>query len=312
MRAGCSLLVVLLAAPACGNKPGGSSGQSGVLAEARALADEGRLDEALQRAQEAPRDADSLVEQARIWSLKARQAPLPTAVPAADAPPGAPPPAPPEFKQEELRAADLYEQAMAAQPDHPRAALGLAELLAPHAARRHQREAEAARRPRGKTGQPPLAETAGLDWSVDRVLRLYQQGLKADPDSRGAADAAIVYALRVDRLDAAEAGFQELTHRVKESAEPYVLYGDFLLKHRNDGEGAIEQYRQALIWRPDDQATRNKLADIYLGRADGHYRQQQFSLVEGQLSEAAKYISPGSDQQARLREQEERLHRIRR
>jgi hypothetical protein len=312
VRAVRSVLIVAVAVAACGRKAGIGGGGDDVLAEAHALADEGRLDEALQRAQEAPKGAASLYEQGRIWSLKARQAPLPTAAAAAGGPPGAPLPPPPEFKEEELRAADFFEQAMAAQPEESPAAIALAELLAPHAARRHQREAEAARRPRGKGAPPGVTETAGLDWSVDRVLRLYQQGLKADAAPRAAAESFIAFALRIDRLDAAEAGYQELTRRVKESAEPYRLYGDFLLEKKKDSAGAIEQYRQALIWKPDDQSTRSRIAEIYLGRADAYYRQQQYSLVEGQLSEAAKYIQSGSPQEAQLRDQQDRLHRIRR
>ena len=38
--------------------------------------------------------------------------------------------------------------------------------------------------------------------------------------------------------------------------EPFIQYGTFLLEQKGDALGAIEQYRQALIWKSDDEATR--------------------------------------------------------
>jgi tetratricopeptide (TPR) repeat protein len=306
---------VVLAVSGCargGPSGGGAGGEA--LAEARSLAEAGRLDEALQKAAEAPKDAESLYEQGRIWTLKARQAPLPTAAPpVSPLPKGVAPPPPPEFKEEELRAADLFEQALSARGDHPKAGLALAELLAPHAARRHDREKEAARRRRGRAAPPPVAETdTAVDWSVDRALRLFQQAMQAEPASRGPAEALIAFAVRVDRLDAAEEGYQELTRRVKESPEPHVLYGDFLLDRRKDPARAVEQYRQALIWKADDETTRRKLAEIYLTRGADHYRRQEYGMADAQFREAAKYISdPGSDQAGRLQDFRQRLSQLR-
>ena len=76
----------------------------------------------------------------------------------------------------------------------------------------------------------------------------------------------IRFGRRVNRLDAAEAGFKEMVRRKKEAqtAEPLVKYGDFLADEKKDPLAAIDEYRQALIWKPEDDATRSKVAEIML------------------------------------------------
>ena len=89
----------------------------------------------------------------------------------------------------------------------------------------------------------------------------------------------------------AELGYQELIRRVKESAEPLTKYGDFLVREKKDPVAAIEQYRQALIWSPGDDAIRAKLADIFLTRGVDYFNDQQFAMAEALFAEAAKYIA---------------------
>jgi hypothetical protein len=252
------------------------------------------------------------------WAAKAQTAPLPTPDPAA-------PQFVPEFKTEELRAIESFEKAIAVQSDHGGAQMALADLLAPHALRRAEaerlareaQEAAARRRPRRGRSPPPTptpvaAPVSMVDASPERVLRLYDGAVRADP-SRAPVDRLVEFAVRVGRLDTADAGYQELLRRVKESAEPHVLYGDFLVGHRNDPDAAIDQYRQALIWQPEDEATRNKLAEIYLARGIEYYGRQEFARASAELREAQKYVTDRqSELGRRLQSWLKRMREIRR
>jgi tetratricopeptide (TPR) repeat protein len=237
-----------------------------------------------------------------------------------DLPKGVAPPASPEFKREELQALGLFERAVAARPDMGAAHLAIAELLAPHAIRRYDRQREAASRPAGgrRRGKVPAAPTAvpegdaeGVDYGVERIVRAYEFAASSDESGRAAADGLIAFGTRVGRLDAAEAGFRHLLERVKENAEPLIRYGDFLLEQKKDGAAAIEQYRQALIWKPDDEPTRRRIASIYLARGVEHFNIQQFAVADAEFKQAAKWVAPGSPEADQLRSYQKRLLEIR-
>ena len=99
----------------------------------------------------------------------------------------------------------------------------------------------------------------------------------------------------------------------RESADPLVRYGDFLRTVRKDTPAAVEQYRQALIWRPDDDATRGKLADIFLDMGKEAYAKQQYASAEARFTEAARYLTDQSSVQAlTVKEYQGRLAAIRR
>jgi tetratricopeptide (TPR) repeat protein len=263
-------------------------------------------------------EADRLFHEGESWARKAETAPLPTPDPAAGG-------VAPEFKPEELRALESFEKALTANPVHGPSHLALADLLAPHALAREDRErqaraaqeAAARRRPRrGRAATPtpaPAATPASLvNASVDRVLAAYRAAVQADA-SRAPVDQLIAFATRAGRLEAADDGHQELLKRVKESAEPHVLYGDFLTSHLQDPERAIEQYRQALIWKPDDVATRGKLMDIHLARGIEYYGKQEFARAAVELKEAQKYLTDrDSERGRRLQTYQQRMREIRR
>ena len=263
-------------------------------------------------------EAERLFQEGESWARKAETAPLPTPDPAAGG-------VAPEFKPEELRALESFEKALAANPAHGPSHLALADLLAPHALAREERERqaraarEAAARQRPRRGRAPtptpvpVATPVSLvDASVDRVLGAYRAALQADP-SRAPVDRLIAFATRAGRLEAADDAHQELLKRVKESAEPHVLYGDFLVTHVHDVERAIEQYRQALIWKPDDAATRGKLMDIHLARGIEYYGKQEFARAAVELKEAQKYLTDrDSERGRRLQTYLERMREIRR
>jgi len=317
--------LVLAAAVACtqrdatgGASPGSGGGgeQAAGVTAIQALIDQGRVDEATQRVNELPQDAASFYLMGRIWARKAETAPLPTPPPAAST--GAQLAPAPEFKPEELQAIALYEKAVAARPDYAAAHVGLAELLAPHALRRNAvqkpdpDDVGKRRRARKPSPPPPQPDTGGVDVSIDRVINAYQFAMQADPTSTRLPEALIGFGIQAGRIDAAEAGHRELLKRQREKPEPFIRYGDFLVNHKQDQEAAIEQYRQALIWIPDDDATRSKIAEIYMSRGIDRFNRQQFAMAEQEFQQAGKWITDRSSAQAqRLAGYMARLREIR-
>jgi tetratricopeptide (TPR) repeat protein len=298
------LLVAMLASACGGSAPGGGQGQgpagtlSGAVAEGKSLLEQGQVDAALARLESAGGDAEARYYLGLAWAKKAESAPLPTPPPLeSPLPRGALAPPAPEFKPEELQAIENLEAATQARPDHVAAQLALADLLAPHALRRYQRIREAAAR-KGKPELVVFPDTP-VDVSVDRVVRAYRAAVSADTTGREPVDKLISFAVKVDRLADAEHGHRELLARIRERAEPFALYGDFLAEVRHDPDAAIEQYRQALIWEPGNEATRGKIAQIYLDRGKLAFDRQQFATAEAQLSEARKYVTDRDSEQGR-------------
>ncbi len=302
-RAGRGILLLAALAAACqGKTPGGGPGGEG--GAARTQAENPAYDEGMS------------------WARKAALAPLPTPPPVlSPLPKGAPPPPAPEFKPEEIQAISAYERAIAAVPDDPRPHLALAQMLASHALRRREVEEQLAykqqaskkKAARGKpTPPPPTPDPGGVDFSVPRIVREYQAAIEDDPSNRAPVEALINFAVEVKQLDAAEAALQELVKRVKESPEPFLRYGDFMLAVKKDPEGAIEQYRQALIWKADDEGTRAKVAGVYIDMGSEAYAKRQYATAQVNFTEAAKYITDrGSPQGLKVQDYLGRLHEIR-
>ena len=313
------LTLVALLAVACTGGPSPSDGgggaakapTSGAVAEGKALLEQGQVDAALARLESAGQDPEALYYQGLAWAKKAETAPLP-APPAVESPlpKGAVPPPAPEFKPEELKAIASLEAATQARPEYAAAHLALGDLLAPHALRRYQRVKEAATR-KGRPEMVVLPESP-VDVGVDRVARIYRSAVLADPSGREPVEKLIAFAVPAERLADAEHGFREMIGRIRERAEPFARYGDFLAEVRHDPDAAIEQYRQALIWEPNDEATRNKIGAIYLNRAIAHFERQQYAMAEVQLKEARKYVTDReSEQGRRLAHYTARLREIR-
>ena len=324
LRVASALLCVWGAAGCQGRSPAPEGGGSASAAPAAppatdglvARIEKGDADGALAQL-EGRGDPEALYLQGRAWAKKADSAPLPTPVPLLEPlPKGAPPPAPPEFKPEEQKAIELYERAIAASPDLAAAHLALAQVLAPHAVRFRERERDAQarqalRRPGRQAPEPLPTPEPGVDYSADRVLREYGLAVRGDP-SRAPVEAMIAFAVKAGRLDEADAGYQELIRRLKERGEPFTLYGDFLLQEKKDPAAAIEQYRQALIWSPQDDVTRAKLANVFLNRGVDFFNQQQYASAEAQFAEAAKYIPDKNSPEGRLlAEHQAKLREIR-
>ena len=264
--------------------------------------------------------ANAFYDEGVTWARKAETAPLPTPPPLlSPLPKGAEPPPAPEFKPEEIQAVSLFEKAIASQPDDPRPHLALAELLAPHAIHRREVEEQAAwakkpARGRAKATPPPVAtpDPSGIDYGVERIVRAYEAAIQSDPQARPPVEALVAFAVQAKDLEAAEGALQELVKRVKESPEPFLRYGDFLLNVKKEPEAAIEQYRQALIWRPDDEATRAKVAGIYIDMGAQAYGQKQYGIAQSRFSEAAKYVTDkGSPQGLKVQDYVARLREIR-
>jgi tetratricopeptide (TPR) repeat protein len=115
------------------------------------------------------------------------------------------------------------------------------------------------------------------------------------------------------RLEDARSGYEELLRRDNENPQARVQFGDFLVSQLKDRAAAIEAYRQALIWRPDDEATRSKLADIYIAMGMEHYARQEWAAAQARFVEAEKYVSDrNSPQGLKIQDHQNRLREIRR
>lgn len=265
--------------------------------EAQRLLGEGQAEAALLALQSAPPGAESFYLQGAAWAKKAETAPLPTPPPQPSPVPRGYVPAPaPEWKPEELQAVSLLEQALALAPDHSRAHLALAEVLAPHALQRAEAAKAAAAAPksrgkRGKVAEPSVAVASaeGPDASPERVLSEYRAAVEADPVAVAPLEALIAFGERTGRAVEAEWALQELLKRARERPEPHVRYGDYL-RGRGDIEGAIGQYRQALIWKADDETTRAKIGDIYIAQAEEHLARQEWAAADQRLKDAQKWV----------------------
>lgn len=291
-----ALVALLIAAAACSREPGGGSKGGDALAEARSLLSERRYDDALARLGDAA-DPEAAYLAGRAWAGKAESAPVRMGTPGG----------PSVLKPEQERALGFYERAVAARPDFGDAHIAIAELLAPHAV------AAAAARPapvpRGKPGAPAAPAPDPL---VDRVLSAYGNAMQSDLAGTQAAEALIAFATRVGRTSEADAAFQELVHRRREDQALLVRYGDFLAGPAGKPEAALAQYAQALIWKPDDTATKLKMAEIHLAAAAAYLRDLQYVQAEARLKDARRYaVDPASPQAKRLAELEGRVREIR-
>jgi hypothetical protein len=301
-----------VAAPA---KPAaGPALPAGVVGEAMSLLQSGQLDEALGRLDASSGDPDQLALLGAVWAKKAEAAPLPT-------PPPLPSPAPkkatplpaPEFKPEELTAVGFLDRALQAQAGHPIASLAMAQLLAPHAARRFdmQKPATSKKGARGRAPEPAAA-AGGPDFGIDRVLGAYRDAV-SNGTSKEAIEKMYEFAVRVERVDDAQWALDQLLAREREKPEPLVRYGDFLRDYRKEPHKAIERYREALIWKADDETVTGRIADIYINEGIEAFEKHQWAVTEARLQEARKYVkNPNSPQGLKIRDYETRLAGIRR
>lgn len=273
--------------PVASQAPAGDSGVQELL---RAH----KYDEAIARVGEG-KDAESLYLLGLAWAGKAASAPIPT--------PAVQPGSGEAWKPEELRALELLQRAVAARPDHAGAHRAIAELLAPHALERLRA---------GRPAHPAALAADGPDASVERVLRAYGDAVQADPAATEAAADLIRFATAAGRLAEADAAYRELLRRQREDPGLLVRYGDFLAGPMGQPDAALAEYAQALMWRPDDAATRVKVAEIHLQAAAGFLQRHEYLPAEERLKEARRAgVDPSSPQAARLRELEQVLRDIR-
>jgi hypothetical protein len=283
--------------------PAPVAGQSSREAdEARSLIAQGDADAALARLQSADQaDGEVLYLEGLAWARKAETAPVAEAGSATSA--GAP-----NLKPEEEKALAFLEKAVAARPDLALAHLALADVLGPHALRRSAPDAARTRGAPRRKDEP----SAASDPTVERVLQAYRRAAQADPTSKPAVEGWIDFARKAGRLEEADAAFQQLLLRDKENSAPFVRYGDFLLADRKDELGAVNAYSRALIWQPNLEEAKARIADIYLGQSAGHFGRKEYASAEARLADARRYVNGGESPQAvRLRQLQTQLAQIR-
>jgi hypothetical protein len=239
------------------------------------------------------------------WARKAETAPLPTpeALPAGS-PKGAVP-VTPEFKPEELRSLELLQKAAAGLPQDARPQLGIARLLTPHALRRYDAAQARLRVPtvqpvrRGKKATPPPPTPpppSGPDAGPAVVTRAYRAAATLRPKDMALLDELYTFAVRTGQLEDADWALHEAVERDKENPDRFVRYGDFLFQVKKSPDAAMAQYRQALIWRADDRAVKDKIGEIYLQMGQAHYDQNELALAEARYLDALKWANDSSSE----------------
>ncbi len=261
------------------------------LAGARLLVQQGKLDQALVELQGSPQSPEALYLQGVVWAKKAKVAPAPT-------PP--PPPSPktrrlkplpaPQLKPEELLALELFDQSVAQSPDSWPVLLARADLLAPHAEALFDQQTEAADKSRRRRPAPPPLPEDGPDYSPERVIELYTRAMETKGSTVTVVERLIEFALRVERLDAADAAHLDLIERDPEAPGPLVRYGNFLRDRTGDPRAALDRYQQAMIWAPDDDEIRKNILGLYISWGEEHYEKRERIGAERNFLEAKKYV----------------------
>jgi len=283
-----ALAVVLAVAAGCDRSGGKGATGAGPHAEERALIEQGQYDAVIADLG-GETDADAYYLLGRAWAGKA----------------GAPTtPVTEALRPEEQQARDFYERAVAADPSHAEAQRALGDLLAPHAL--------AGIADGSGVRVKGAAAPSGAPGAVDRVMRAYGAALQADMEDTAAVRSLIAFATRAGRLRDAEAGYEELVRRDRENPDVLVEFGDFLAGPAAKPDAALDRYAQALIWRPDDNATKLKMARLHLDAARAHLDNREYPAAEARLREAKKYaVDPASPEAAGVRELEAAVAEVR-
>jgi tetratricopeptide (TPR) repeat protein len=288
--------------------PAPVAGQSALADEVRSLIAQGDADRALARLQGADQaDGEVLYLEGLAWARKAETAPAPaTGGSPSSGARGS------DLKPEEEKALSFLEKAVAVRPDLAVAQLALADLLGPHALRRAQESAATPGHVRGSPHKEEPPTPAASDPAVERVLQAYRRAAQADSTSKSVVESWIDFARKAGRHEEADAAFQQLLLRDKENAAPFLRYGDFLLADRKDAQGAINAYSRALIWQPNLEEARARIADIYLTQSADHFARREYASAAARLADARRYVGAGeSPQAARLRQIQAQISQIR-
>jgi Tfp pilus assembly protein PilF len=136
--------------------------------------------------------------------------------------------------------------------------------------------------------------------------------MQADPAGTEAGEHLVRFATSAGRWAEVDAAYQELVRRRREDPVLLVRYGDFLAVQGGKPDAALAQYAQALMWRPDDGATRLKMADIYLSEAAAHLGKREYAAAEQRIRDAKRLnFDASSAPGARMRDLEQQLRDIR-
>jgi tetratricopeptide (TPR) repeat protein len=302
---------------ATGNSGTGST--RGPLAGIQEQIDAGDLDAAIARLDATDDSAgpERFYLLGEAWAKKAESAPLPTPQPPPEGSPKGAPMLLPELKPEERKALAFFEKAAAAMPYDAHAQMGLADLLAPHARRRHDAQIAAAAKKPTPHGKHAIAEhpaivpaPGGPDSSPERIIKAYRAAAAASAKDTTALEALYTFAIAVERLDDADWARKEVIARDRENPAPLVRYGDFLANVKKMPEEGMAQYRQALLWSPDDKAIKAKIAEIYIAQGLAHYQQTEWASADADYQNALKWADP--DQAQRIQHELDRLSQVRR
>ncbi|MDP6598300.1 MAG: tetratricopeptide repeat protein [Candidatus Poribacteria bacterium] len=119
------------------------------------------------------------------------------------------------------------------------------------------------------TSTPDETTTEYLE-NLNRIIGIYQSGLKVEPDNFKACHNLGFTQMMAHQLDEAEMTLQTALRLNPEHAPSYSKLGD-MFDEKGDTEQAIQHYRRGLLIQPNDFITRANLgvALIHQGEIDG-------------------------------------------
>jgi hypothetical protein len=212
---------------------------------------------------------------------------------------------------EATQARDALAALIAKQPDNGEVHLALAQLLAPYALV-GLLEPTPTPEPPPAEGEVVPTQPAAPPVEPAEVVAEFEAAAGLEASRSAALDGFVAFCREANCLDAVDATFRKLLEASPEDPHLPAGYGDFLVNEMGDREGAIEQYRVALIWRPDDTDLRSRVARVHLARAFDHLEWGEYPQAENAFEESKAWISStGSPEWARLQEGIARLDRIR-
>jgi tetratricopeptide (TPR) repeat protein len=181
-------------------------------------------------------------------------------------------PSGPVLSPDEQAALDAFNRALSLNPRHAQAALGAGDL--------QLRRVAGSRRKPSRDPDSPFA----------LALEAYQKALAIDPRL---PDAHYRYARLMERggdFREAELGFgraAESAATVPEVApEFYMHYGRFLSSRPGREKDAIDQFELARVYRREDPALLQAVAELWARIGQAQFKERQYSLAEQTLQKA--------------------------
>ncbi|HXV62873.1 MAG TPA: tetratricopeptide repeat protein [Vicinamibacteria bacterium] len=190
------------------------------------------------------------------------------------------------LSEEEQASLEAFRRALAVNPRHALASVGIGDVYARHVADRPRRQTR-----EDATDPYVLANAA------------YEKAVSIDPKLPQAQNRYGLFLERTGQLAEAERAYKaaaEAAATVPELApDHYLAYGRFLAGAGGRLEDALVQYELAHMYREDDPTIRQEMAIVHSRLGLRHLERQEYLLAEESLTKAEAMFADRSAPEAR-------------